>query len=219
MVLNNIYKKMVSKEKTITKEEIDTSKYIDFYEDCEIMSSNELNFGKYKGKTFEEVYDADNKYCSRILRRNTILKNKDKNNRLQSFKQYIKNKIYKIDEEDNGNTILSFGKYEGHTFKEASKDIDYCYEKILKDYNRPDWGILNFHNSYRRQFQDYLINDLDFFNNEEIRKKLDNEELGFGKYKDKTYKYISDNQKGYIRWMKSLENPSRYIINFLKYYN
>ena len=104
-----------------------------------------IQFGKYKNKSFEEVYNLDSNYCNWIC---SINDNKNKN--MINFKKYIKNK------NNNNKTphnfpdnyisldVIRFGKYKNKSFEEVyNLDSKYC-DWVLSTENNKNINMIRF---------------------------------------------------------------------------
>lgn len=93
------------------------------------------------------------------------------------------------------NDVLDFGKHKGKTLQEV----------ISSDWGWIEWAA---DNSDRFYFDiDAVIEE----RKKTIKKLLPDDVITFGKYKGQTIRYIFDNDKNYLRWLK--ENTTDFIID------
>lgn len=183
-----------------------------FCKKCRITSV--IQFGKYKSKTFDQVYQNDPDYCS------WFIKNvKPDGNNMVNFFNYLKSKPVVIEKVisspnvpvDVGDEILKFGKH-------SSKQFKYVYEKYpgycdwfienFKSENDNAVKFFNYLKSRSQESQQTLSSELDGIDIESL--KLDdievnndpgNQLIQFGKYKLKTFNYVYENDQQYCDWM------------------
>ena len=79
-----------------------------------------INFGKHKGKTYEEMFKSDPNYCLWL---------KSGNCKSASLREYLKSALKNFSEDDY---FLSFGKYKGKALSEINSK-DPAYIKWLKN--------------------------------------------------------------------------------------
>lgn len=80
-----------------------------------------LNFGKYRGKTIEDVYELNPSYCRWINNQNLYTSDPEIRKFLDS----------KFKNSADGSSILTYGKYKGRSIKQV-KQIDPNYLEWLK---------------------------------------------------------------------------------------
>ncbi|GMF38215.1 unnamed protein product [Phytophthora lilii] len=69
--------------------------------------ATQLNFGKYRGKTIEEVFAADRNYCAWLLPQEILI------GRSPEIKEFLEEKL-----KDSDMTMtLNWGKYKGKSIK------------------------------------------------------------------------------------------------------
>ncbi|DAZ93876.1 TPA: hypothetical protein N0F65_008142 [Lagenidium giganteum] len=66
-----------------------------------------LNFGKYKGKTIEEVFDMDRNYCAWLLPEEILI------GHLPDIRKFLEEKL----EDADMTMIMKWGKYKGKSIK------------------------------------------------------------------------------------------------------
>jgi len=92
-----------------------------FIDDClERENKGEINFGKYRGRTIEDVYRCDPNYCawlnSQPLRSSPVVK------------EFLRDKFENI---TKGDVFISFGKYKHKPLSDIAR-IDPGYIRWLK---------------------------------------------------------------------------------------
>jgi len=90
-----------------------------------------LDFGQFKGKTYEEVLASDPDYCDWVLREaawpNPAYYPGEGLLKFAAYIQQVRPELKTTAKRERVNNIVQFGKYKGHTFEAVLKrDLQYC---------------------------------------------------------------------------------------------
>lgn len=179
---------------------------------CNDCRGGKLTCGKYKGRTFQSVYEEDIEYCSSIIKYNHTAGMGD-------FVTWLFTKSHFGDDwvfdpangtvgdpynfrEPEGTDILPYGKYAGYTCDYVLRhDPDYCR-----------WVIKNITDGDLEMFKDWLLTQ-----EIPVIKKVVNGQtiLNIGKHKGKSYDSIKNRNPGYCAWvLKQTETTTTELKEF-----
>lgn len=105
-----------------------------------------IKFGKYKDKTFKDVYETDPAYIYWLIEQDPYYKiniPKIIGNEVSSEEEFIeicKAEFDRVFPKITASSVITFGKYKGKTFKEiATEDKNYIYWFLNNTKDRIDY--------------------------------------------------------------------------------
>lgn len=154
-----------------------------------------VKFGRYSGRTFEEVLKEDPDYCQ------WVLKMEDPGVRMIAFIKWLET------QDMPKTSIVTFGKYSGMAFEEVLKEDPHYCQWLLTEVAEPGSRTGPFVEWLQTQDMAAIA-------------KAAGETMDFGKYKGRSYEEVHQEDLDYCQWVVDKEfddDLSRGMRSFIEW--